>query len=583
MIVVEAAVAAPLDTTLHYLVPEELAGEVAVGKRLLVPLGRRNVTAYCLDPAAAPPTGDFKLRPILDVLDAAPLFPAGMIPFFQWIARYYLVPLGEVIGEALPAGLIRQSGRRLLLTEAGRAGLPLPAEPPDWLADLVAKGELSAARTTRVLRRSRQLVARWRQEGFLDLAEELSRQRVTARTETCVCCPPADPGHDSLKPSEQKTLALIRQLADGVPGRTVPRRAITGRYPGAAAALRGLAAAGRVRLVEEPLFRDPFGLPPPFYPAPERLSGEQEEVLADVGPAIAKGGFAAFLLHGITGSGKTEVYLRAAAATLATGRSVLVLVPEIALATQLEAHFHSRFGARVALLHSGLSAGERYDQWRLIAGGEKQVVVGARSAIFAPLENPGLIIVDEEHDGAYKQEDGLRYHGRDLAVMRAHMQGAVVLLGSATPSLVSYRNAETGKYRLLRMTARVEDRSLPEVELVDLKTVPTVSGRAPIFSPRLTSALKENLVRGEQSLVFLNRRGFASMVLCQDCGTPVECRHCKVTLTKHKNAGQLVCHHCGYSVPAATVCSSCASGRLTSVGFGTERLEEELRRLLPAA
>jgi len=277
------------------------------------------------------------------------------------------------------------------------------------------------------------------------------------------------------------------------------------------------------------------------------------------------------------------VYLRAAAFGLEQGKSVLVLVPEIALATQIEAHFLARFGSRVALLHSGLSSGQRFDQWCRIAQGKADVVIGARSAVFAPLKNPGLIIVDEEHDSSYKQDDGLRYHARDLAVLRASQSEAVVILGSATPSVTSYYHATRGKYNLLGLDKRIEDRPLPAVEVVSMQSVKTVSGRPPVFSPALISNLRKNLERGEQSLIFLNRRGFANFMLCRDCGQVVECRHCQVSLTLHKSANKLLCHYCGFTVSSKSVCAKCQASSLTAIGVGTERLEHELPELFPGA
>ncbi|MEJ2689255.1 MAG: primosomal protein N', partial [Deltaproteobacteria bacterium] len=354
-------------------------------------------------------------------------------------------------------------------------------------------------------------------------------------------------------------------------------------YSGSGRALSSLIDKGLVEQKERRVMRDPFGLEPPFYPRPERLTEEQQQVLAALLPAVRRKRYGAFLLHGITGSGKTEVYLRAAEVAIASGRSVLVLVPEIALATQLEGHFYSRFGDLTALVHSGLSAGERFDQWQRIADGSAMVVIGARSAIFAPLAAPGLIVVDEEHDGAYKQEEGLRYQARDLALLRGRMQKATVILGSATPAVTSFMHARQGKFRLLTMNRRIEDRQLPEVSVVDLKKVDRQEGGKPLFSPQLLEGLRRNLELGEQSLLFLNRRGFASLLICRDCGQPVQCRNCQVSLTLHKGLQQLVCHHCGYRIKAAALCEHCKNGNLFTVGFGTERIEEELHNLLPTA
>ncbi|MDF1614584.1 replication restart helicase PriA [Desulfurivibrio dismutans] len=612
----EVAVAAPIHQPLSYAPPPGVK-RLAPGHRLLVPLGRRQVTGYLLACHTEPPAFN-ALRAALAVLDDEPLFPAAMVPFFRWIADYYHHPIGEVIQHALPAGLSRRSTRIIKLTDRGAEELPslaqspgskrrAPSPPPDWLPELLTRGELSAAKSATVIRRRPPELKRWQEEGLIEIDNRLRRESVRAKTETIII--PQNQQSVPLKPSEQKTLELLRELAGGnsggpgasgepaVPGDPgdpsasnghntpsgVPRRELLKRYPGAGRALKELLTRNLISTFEQRLYRDPFGDAPPFFPRPEQLTAEQSTVMARLTPAIDRREYAPFLLHGITGSGKTEIYLRAAEATLAQGRQVLVLVPEIALATQLEGHFCSRFGNAVALLHSGLSGGQRFDQWSLLLGGEAKIAIGARSAIFAPLPAPGLIIVDEEHDPAYKQEEGLRYNARDLALLRGLQQQATVILGSATPAVSSYHAARQGKFELLEMTRRVEDRPLPTVEIVDLKEVKTVSGLPPLFSPQLVRALKENLVAGHQSLVFLNRRGFANLVLCKDCGRPVQCRHCQVSLTYHKKADALLCHHCGYRQPRASLCPHCRSGTLVPAGFGTERLEEELRRHFPAA
>lgn len=577
----EVAVAAPISQTLTYKRPD-IEAALAVGQRLMVPLGRRLVTGYLLSFSEKPEAG-YRIKKVASVLDTVPLFPENMVPFFRWVARYYQYPIGEVIRGALPGGLTSQSGRELKLTDEGRESLAAMDCKEPWLADLLSRGRLSAAAMRRLWKgKAKRQIEQWAAEGLVELCETVSGQTVRQKTETCVVLHEQPNKYPDLKPSEEKTLTLVRETQN-LATQPVARRDLARAYPGARQALKGLAAKGLIELVERNVYRDPFGEPPQFFPKPAQLTVDQQTVLGAITPAIAAQKYAPFLLHGVTGSGKTEVYLRASEETLAQGRGILVLVPEIALATQLEGHFFSRFGDQVALLHSGLSQGERFDQWQRVVRGEARIVIGARSAIFAPLKKPGLIIVDEEHDGAYKQEDGLRYQGRDLAVLRGSQAGAVVILGSATPSITSFQHARSGKFTLLTMPNRIENRPLPQVEIIDLQGVNTVSGRPPLFSPQMTRALRETLAAGQQSLVFLNRRGFASCMLCGDCGQPVECSHCHVTLTLHKGKGELVCHYCGYSTRSATVCTSCRSPNLIAIGFGTERIEEELHTLFPAA
>jgi len=508
-----------------------------------------------------------------------------MVDLFRWVAEYYQYPIGEVIKTALPAGLTSVSGRQVILTEEGGGRINREQDSPDWLETLHDTGKLNPGICRRIWRnnRERRLIEKWRDAGLVRIEEVVSGGTAKARTVVCATLNQLDNLDElQLKKSELTTIELLRELA-GESNAPVPRPLLTKRYSGARQALKTLAEKDLLSLAEQSVYRDPFGEPVQFFAEPEALTAEQLQVMTEMKPALASREFRPFLLHGITGSGKTEIYLQAAKETLAAGRSVLVMVPEIALTTQLEAHFISRFGDRVALLHSGLSKGERFDQWQRIVNNEAPIVIGARSAVFAPLADPGLIIVDEEHDGAYKQEDGLRYHGRDLAVLRATQAKATVILGSATPSVTSYQHALNNKYTMLTMANRVEDKKLPQVEIVNLKEIKTVSGRPPLFSRELIRALRETLASGDQSLIFLNRRGYASMMLCRDCGQPVRCPSCHISLTMHKGSRKLLCHYCGHAVNSETLCEQCQSTNLVPIGFGTERLEAELGKLFPDA
>ena len=330
------------------------------------------------------------------------------------------------------------------------------------------------------------------------------------------------------------------------------------------------------------MYRDPFAglerLPAQSY----TLSQAQQAVLAPVVAAITARTFSPFLLFGVTGSGKTEVYLRAMEQALAQEQCALLLVPEIALAAQLETDLRARFGGQLAVLHSAMADGERVDQWQRVLHGQARVVLGARSAVFAPLSNLGLIIVDEEHESSYKQEEGLPYHGRDLAVLRARQAQCPVLLGSATPSLTSYHHAITGKYQLLHLPERVSPHPLPQVQLIDMRSGGQRREHA-LFSPELLSAMRANLEQGAQTLLYLNRRGFATFMQCQDCGQVLECKHCRVSLTLHRSRNQLLCHYCGFHQHPSVLCPDCGSDQMVSRGLGTERIEEEIAELFPLA
>ena len=604
---VEIAVAAPLERTLTYRVPEEIlaaeGGVSLVGRRVLVPLSARKITGYILDIDVIP-AGGFTTRDVLGLPDDGPLFPPDLIPLFRWIATYYHYPLGEVIKAALPAGLAPRSARYLELVQGKYiADVDAGAE---WKSRIMAKGALTVSQTRELLKKSnvKREVERLIDAGVLRFCEVLTADEVREKKEICyrlqVNLPlpiSSEEGGEhfrayqqqlnsefslDLKLSEAKTLYYCQGLQQVKQSEILPRKELLELYSGAGKGLHRLAERELVAAEERRVFRSPLGEMLEFLPPPSMLTPEQDTVLAEIVPAIRANRYAPFLLHGVTGSGKTEVYLQATSTALQEGKSALVIVPEIALATQLEAHFVSRFGEQVVLLHSGLSKAERFDQWSLALAGKARIVIGARSAIFAPLSNLGLIIVDEEHDAGLKQDDSLRYNGRDVAVVRARQQNAVVLLGSATPSVVSYHNALSGKYRLLTMESRVGSRPLPSVTIIDLRQKPT-SGKRSIFRSKLASALRENLARNRQSVILINRRGFSRNVLCQECGNPVQCRDCHVSLTLHRSVGKLLCHYCGYSINEMTVCDNCHSTQLVPVGFGTERVEAELREMMPEA
>ncbi len=322
----------------------------------------------------------------------------------------------------------------------------------------------------------------------------------------------------------------------------------------------------------------------PFENAPSvYLTEAQTNVARAIFSALDQSSFCSFLLHGITGSGKTEIYLQAAARTLGTGRTVLALVPEISLTPQFVGRFRARFGEQIAVLHSARSEGERVSEWKRIRSGEAKVVIGARSAVFAPLEKIGLVVVDEEHDGSYKQDEGFPYNGRELARVRARRWGATLLLGSATPSLESYEATSRGEIQLLELSMRATEHDLPRVEIVDLRSEISKFGEKGIFSNRLRDAIAERLEQNEQVVLFLNRRGFAPLVFCPKCGGTLRCANCSVALTFHAEEKEHLCHYCGIGLPNDSPCSACGQAGLLRLGVGTERVEMELRYLFPDA
>jgi len=576
---IDVAVALPVWGVFTYEVPAALRPEVVVGKRVLVPFKHFQVTAYIVGSKNA--TDQPGIREVLEVLDEVPLFPASMVPFFNWISDYYRHPLGGVIQSALPGGLNVTQIETVDITDDGKKALSSAGLKPKDRAILEVLRErgpirlaaLHKALKERIASRSLQSLA---EAGWLTRERKLRPGRVRPKLERYVSRLAKRPPAATLSPACRRILQVIENQGE------MALKRLKGQIPSAGRLVRKMADEGFLDLFEKQVYRDPFGEPIAWEPSGPVLTEEQQAVVGRLLDRLGQG-FQTYLLDGITGSGKTEVYMQAVAATLQRNQQAIVLVPEIALISQMEGRFRARFGECIALLHSGLSEGERLDQWIRILRKEATVAIGARSAIFAPFEDLGLIVVDEEHDDSYKQESKLRYHARDLAVVRAKLQGALALLGSATPSVSSYYNMRTGKFRGLSLTKRIDDRTLPEVTVVDLRELKGGRRAKPFITRELQDAIKETLDRGEQTLLFLNRRGFANYPACVHCGTPVQCKNCDVTMTLHQEANAFKCHYCGH-VRARTVgCLACGSPRIKMLGLGTERVEDKIKEIFPEA
>jgi primosomal protein N' (replication factor Y) len=606
MIRLEVAVCAPVRKTYLYSTADGdqdiTKAADYVGCRVLIPFGRRPATGYVLGEGSDTEDG-FKIKPIHRRIDEHSFFPPDMVSFFRWVADYYHYPIGLVIKAALPAGLATRPGRTICLTSPGSlsaSGIVNTYQEAPWIQRLLETGALDEKQTRRVFsdRPQAAVLATLIEQGIVCVKSRIDRDRVRAKREICYRLAPlfqgysGDGGGDSVKGinraagrrlsgTELKSLKMLGGM-QGDAEAWVPRKELVSCYAYGEKILKKLAGEGLVERQRNRIFRNPFGDLLPHHSRPDALSPEQAAVLTEVETALEQRRYEPFLIHGVTGSGKTEVYLQAAEKVVAQQRSVLVLVPEIALATQIEAHFVSRFKDLVALLHSGLSAGERFDEWWRIQSGQAKIVIGARSAVFAPLPDIGLIVVDEEHDSSYKQEDGLRYNGRDLALVRGKMAGSVVILGSATPAVTSHYHSTTSKYRRLLMERRIGERQLPSPLLVDLKESSGKKGFK-LFHPDLEKGLLKSFEEKHQSILLLNRRGFSTSVICRNCGTVVECSHCKVNLNRHRKKNLLLCHYCGFSRPGNENCAVCGSDNLQPIGFGTERVEEEVGKLLPKA
>ncbi|RJQ69994.1 MAG: primosomal protein N' [Desulfobacteraceae bacterium] len=574
---IEVAVALPVYATFTYQVPPALLPAIGAGIRVLVPFGRRRVTAYVLKTAARPP--DAALKSIAAVLDDQPIFPPSMIAFFEWIADYYIHPLGEVLQTGLPAGINTTERTYYALSDTGQKELATRtlAPPQQAVFQRLAQGPCRLIELRRLAGASfpKTALKTWEQKQWVVRQDALIDGRTRPKTTRFVLPgPPLDPG-GRLSPVRQTILAVLKDKGP------IGLDELKTLVPTAADVVRAMARDNQVVLEQRLVYRDPLGAP--IMPdRPPTLSAEQQSALDTMSAALGRG-YRAFLLAGVTGSGKTEVYLHMADKALQQGLSVLVLVPEIALISQIERAFRARFGQCVALLHSGLSDGERLDQWQRILRCEATIAVGARSAIFAPFERIGLIIVDEEHDDSYKQEGALHYNARDLAVVRAQQHGAVAILGSATPSLQSAYNALNGKFQKISLFERVEQRAMPRIVIEDLTAAREERGIRRHFMPALIEAMQETLARKEQVLLFLNRRGFSNVLVCAACGQVLRCARCDISLTYHQKTNAYLCHYCGFSRAAVASCGKCGSKRIKRLGIGTEQLESQVQQLFPHA
>ena len=572
--IVEVAVGLPVFKTFHYRIPEKMIGSLQIGMRVLVPFKGRKVTGFSIDLLDQPPKGvEEKLREVEDLLDEAPLIDPPMLRFYRWISDYYLYPLGEVIKTGLPPGLHLKSELILSLTQDGTESLAQGGLEPIQEKMFKEIGRCGRVSLRKMLKDSPGEVSRsqifsWKRKGLLHIVPGIEGKEVKPKFEKVVRYQGSD-ATQRISKKQAEILDWVKEKGD------ISYSELSKKFKSPSKAIQSLETKGLLSLSRREVCRD-LSVRSEFkpYPKPEPTP-DQEAVLVEILKGIHSKRFSPFLIYGVTGSGKTEIYLRAIEEILLRGQEAIVLVPEISLTPQLLSRFKDRFGENLALLHSGLGRGERYDQWRRIWKGEVKIAMGARSAIFAPFKNVGIIIADEEHDPSYKQEEKLKYHARDIAVVRAKQAEATLLLGSATPSLESFYNAEKGKFRLLRLPERIEGKPLPRVEVVDVKK------EGGLLSEKLKTALQKNIADRKQSLLFLNRRGFANFILCPECGHTFKCPNCSVTLTHHLRDRSLQCHYCDYRIPAPGDCPKCQGHRLQGMGIGTERLEQEIKSLFP--
>jgi primosomal protein N' (replication factor Y) len=574
----EVSLPVPLDRPFTYRLPETLRHRVQAGCRLLVPFGSRTLTGVVLRCHDQQPEG--VTREALRLVDEEPVFSEEMLGLGRWIAGYYCAPLGEVLRVMAPlAGEVRR-GKVYALTDSGRDALrqlvlDAPSEEPSiQLLRLLEWRSLSAAALARKIPQAASLVRSLEKRGFLQAEDvQVARDPFRAPSARLRIELTARPPEQKFNKAERELLAYLKLHPGSHNLRDL--EAVIGN---AGQAARALARREILALRTE---LSPISMQQ--VRPPHVLNAHQQEAFRPIWRAVQAQQFRVFLLEGVTGSGKTEIYLNAIEATLALGRGALLLVPEIALTPAVAGQFLHRFGDRVAILHSAFTDTERAAQWRRIQSGAAGVVVGTRSGAFAPVRNLGLIVVDEEHDTSYKQEETPRYNGRDLAVVRAQAAGACVVLGSATPSLESRYNAERGKYTRLVLPERIEQRPMPAVELIDMRLEFLETRKQAVFSRRLLEEIGARLASGEQTMLLLNRRGFSSFVACRSCGERVQCVNCAVTLTFHRRERRLLCHYCNYAEKVPTHCPKCHSEHIYFLGMGSERVEEELHREFPTA
>jgi len=595
---VEVALPLPLPQTFTYTVPSP---PPSPGTRVLVPFRREERIGWVVGPGKAP--SGIKIRPVLDVLEETPSASPEILALARWMADYYLAPLGMVLRGALPSVLSDTSRDYLTAISPGDGG-GTPREER-LIQALTAAG---GPRRVRSLRKALGMGSIWPEIRRLKARGVLTHETV----------PPRDPPIrtrrvvrivawlSSLGEREERFGRAPRQreayqVLEASGGSVELAHLLNGGF--SRSVVGGLEEKGIVEVVDEEVLRDPFRdreAPPPKPLVP---TGDQKRVLGALLAGLEESGPNPALLHGVTGSGKTLVYIELLKrAVLGQGKGAIVLVPEISLTPQTVSRFRAHFGDQVAVLHSALSDGERYDAWRQLRSGEKRIAVGARSAIFAPVPDLGVVVVDEEHDGSYKQSEGPRYHARDVAVVRAARTGALCVLGSATPSLESWRNAQTGKFQLLSLPERVGGGVLPPVEVIDLREVWRQGRGGPgggtarrnegrgrhaagggVLSPRLVEEIRDRLAKTEQVILLLNRRGYSSFVQCRECGEVWRCPQCSVSLTYHRVKSSILCHYCRHEEPAPTRCDRCGSDELTFRGLGTEQVERVVAESFPGA
>ncbi len=575
----------PLRQTFTYRIPEEYRSDIKIGARVLVPFGRQLLTGYAaafhaeLDPGTELSPEDVK--DIVELVDTEPLISDEILKLTRWAADYYAASWGEILKASLPAGINASVEKIVSITDEGRrAADPETADKNIRNRILFYLSENAESPLDELVKNfgksARSEVSKLTTAGLVQVTLQSKEEKAKPKLHRVAKFIAPDDGGKKLNPSQTKVLETLAKNNGEMPAADLVKEAGV-----SASVLKTLEKRGMIGLVMEEVFRDPLSSATLPEITDIILTDEQRVIFEKIEQVISAGKYHAFLLHGITGSGKTEIYIRAMRAALEKGKTAMMLVPEIALTPIFSRRLRAIFGDEVAILHSSLSTGERFDEWRRLRSGQARIAIGTRSAVFAPLENLGVLIVDEEHDTSYRQHEPPFYHGRDVAIVRANFSDAVVILGSATPALESFYNAQKGKYEYLNLPHRIGNRPLAQAELIDMREVFTEKGRDEIFSDQLLAAIEETHSLGEQSIILLNRRGYSSFILCRSCGESIKCPNCDITLTFHKRVNSLVCHYCNFRRRVPEKCPNCESQFLFYVGEGTEQLADILQQKFP--
>jgi len=563
------------DKTFDYLVPEHLDNVIVPGVRVNVPFGPRNIQGFVTD---LKKESDFKkLKEIVEPLDLTPVLNTELLTLGDWLTEHTLCYKISAFQVMLPAALKAKYEKKVILSahvkleelQEETKALFMGGKEATW-QEVVDRGLVSMLKQEAergYVEVIYQVKDRVRKKKVKHIQSRLDRPQLSVEIENL-----------SLQAKGQKQVLEFFLDHTG----PIELKTLLGDTGVSQASVKALVKKGILSEEYMEVYRDPYADREFKRQGPLPLTGAQEKAIMPILSSIEEERHEVFLLYGVTGSGKTEIYLQSIQSVLEKGKEAIVLVPEIALTPQMVKRFKERFGDLVAVMHSGLSAGEKYDEWRKIQRREVKVVVGARSAIFAPFENLGIIIIDEEHETSYKQEENPRYHARDVAIKRAATHRCPVVLGSATPSLESFARAQKGVYTLLNLPSRMNEQPLPSVEIIDMREELREGNRS-MFSRVLFEKLQDRIEKGEQTVLFLNKRGHSSFVMCRDCGFVVNCPNCDITLTYHRFQELMKCHYCGHEERVPTICPECNSEHIRYFGTGTQKVEEELTKLLPEA